>query len=318
MNTNNRVKRDENGLLLFGLQFFAAVDSTPEANLTSTGNTSYIPARARDIDFVSSFGKGIAGLQELLGVQRRMPMASGSLIKTYTSSVTLAGSAVAPGEIIPLSLVQMEEGPTYELAWRKRRKAVPAEDIQRYGLDEAVRRTDELFIREHQKEIRTDLLTFLKTGTGVATGEGLQAAASKAWGGVKKAFEDDATRVVAFVHTDDLTDYLGSSAISTQSEFGLTYVKNFLGIDTVIVGNYEKGVVLATAADNLILAYANMAGSDVAAAFEMATEETGLLGVTHDINKARLTAETITAGAIKLFAERLDGVIKATITAPSI
>lgn len=313
MNQKTRMMRDENGLLIFNLQFFAA-----EANLTSTGNTSFIPARARDIDFANSFGSGIAGLQELLGVQRRIPMASGSVIKTYTSSVTLAGAAVAPGDIIPLSLVKMEAGPTYELAWRKRRKAVPAEDIQTYGMDEAVRRTDDLFMREHQKEIRTDLLTFLKTGTGVATGEGLQAAASKAWGGVKTAFGDDATQVVAFVHTDDVTDYLGAASITTQTAFGLTYIKNFLGIDTVIVGSYEKGVILATAADNLVLAYANMAGSDVAAAFDMTTEATGLLGVTHDINKQRLTAETITAGAIKLFAERLDGVIKSTITAPVI
>ena len=308
---NKRPYRDENGLLILGLQHFAA-----ESGLTSTANASFIPARARDIDFVNTFGKGIAGLAELLGVQRRIPMASGSLIKTYTSSVTLAGATVAPGDIIPLSLVKMEAGPTYELQWRKRRKAVPAEDIQTYGIDEAVRRTDELFIREHQKEIRTDLLTFLKTGTGVATGEGLQAAMAKAWGGVKTAFEDDATRVVAFIHTDDLTDYLGGAPVSAQTAFGLTYIKDFLGVNTVIVGSYEKGKVIATAADNLVLAYANMAGSDTAAAFDMTTEATGLLGVTHDINKQRLTAETITAGAIKLFAERLDGVIKSTITAP--
>lgn len=314
----NKTYRNKDGLLIMGLQSFATVTTEPEAGLTSTGNDSFIPARARSIDFVNRFGKSIAGLQELLGVQRRMPMASGTLIKTYTSSVTLAGGTVEPGAIIPLSQVKTELGPTYELAWRKRRKAVSAEDIQKYGYEEAVNRTDELFIREQQKEIRTDLFNFMKTGTGTATGVGLQAAASKAWGGVKTAFDDEATQVVAFVHTDDLTDYLGKAPLTTQTAFGLTYVKNFLGIDTVIVGNYEKGKVIATASENLVLAYANMAGTPVAAAFDMVTEATGLIGVTHDTTKQRLIQETITAGAIKLFAERLDGVILSTITEPAV
>lgn len=47
-------------------------------------------AKAQSIDFVTRFNGSITKLQELLGLTRKTALSNGSLIKTYTSSVTLA------------------------------------------------------------------------------------------------------------------------------------------------------------------------------------------------------------------------------------
>lgn len=286
------------------IQLFAA-----EPNLTET------LTKANSIDFAEQFGKQLGKLTELLGVQRKMAMNVGSTINTYTSSVTLDGTVVPKGDIIPLSEVKLEKGPVIELEWDKKRKAVAAEDIQTYGFEQALNRTDAALLRELQKGVRGKLIGQLKTGTGTATGAGLQAALANAWGGVQTAFEDDDVMTIAFVNTMDIADYLGKAQITIQSAFGLNYIENFLGVNVVVVSPLiTAGTFYATAADNLVLAYANVAGGEIDKAFDFVTEETGLIGVTHDINKQRLTAETITFSGLVLFAERLDGVIKGSIT----
>ena len=63
---------------------------------------------ALSIDFSERFGQRFKTLNELLGIQRILPMASGTVLKTYTSSVTLDGTVVAPGDIIPLSKVKIK------------------------------------------------------------------------------------------------------------------------------------------------------------------------------------------------------------------
>lgn len=282
----------------------------PELNLTRQ------LTKAQSIDFVNTFGTQIGQLTKLLGVERKIPMTSGSTLKTYTSSVTLDNTSVEPGAVIPLSQVVVEEGAPVEIEWDKKRKAVPAEDIQKYGYEQAITRTDKALVRELQKELRKKLFAQIEAGTGTVNGVGLQGALAQAWGGVQKAFEDDEVRTVAFINTMDAADYLGTAQITVQSAFGLNYVENFLGVDIVVITSLiDKGTLYATAADNLVLAYATVSSGELGQAFDFVTEETGLIGVTHDINKQRLTAETVTLNGMALFAERLDGVIKATIEA---
>ena len=279
-----------------------------EANLTT------VLTKAQSIDFANQFGKQVGKLVDLLGVQRKIALSAGSTINTYTSSVTLDGTTVAKGDVIPLSEVKLEPGDPISLEWDKKRKAVAAEDIQTYGFDQAINRTDNELLRELQKGLRGKLIEQLADGTGIAAGEGLQAALANAWGKVGTAFEDDEVKTVAFINTMDLADYLGNAQITVQSAFGLNYVENFLGIDvTIVTPLITKGTFYATAADNLVLAYANVAGGEINRAFDFVTDATGLIGVTHDINKQRLTAETITLSGMVLFAERLDGVVVGTV-----
>lgn len=283
-----------------------------EPNLTTELGT------ALSIDFVEQFGQRFRTLQELLGVQRTLPMAAGTLIKTYTSSVTLDGTQVAPGDIIPLSQVTLEDGPSHELEWDKKRKAVTMEDVQKYGFDRAVTLTDNKLINEIQKGVRTKLLTQLSTGTATATGTGLQQVMAKNWATVTAKFDEDDVQVVSFINPYDAGDYLGNANISTQSAFGMTYIEDFLNNRVVFMSaQIPEGTVYSTADGNLVAAYALMSGGQINQAFDFTTDSTGLIGVTHDINKQRLQAETVTAYGIELFAERLDGIVVGTI-APAV
>lgn len=294
-------------LQLKNLQFFAA-----EPNLTRD------LGKALSIDFTERFGQRFKSLYELLGIQRILPMASGTVLKTYTSSVTLDGTEVAPGDIIPLSSVKLEDGPTQELTWDKKRKAVPMEDIQKYGFERAITMTDSKLLAEIQKGVRTKLFAQLATGTGTATGEGLQMAMAQNWAAVATKFEEDDVQTISFINPFDAADYLGKAAISTQSAFGMTYVENFLNNKVVFMhGDIPQGTIYSTADQNLVTAYALMSGGEIGKAFDFTTDETGIIGVTHDVNKQRLQAETITAYGIVLFAERIDGIIVGTITEPA-
>lgn len=313
MNRNKQKNKLKMNLQLFGQTGVNAA----EANLND--DTNFIPARAMDIDFANIFGQKIAKLTELLGVHRKLPMTAGTTIRTYKSTVTLDNTVVEPGEIIPLSKVKYEPAETKELTWDKKRKATPVETIQRFGFNSAVQDTDNLLLRELQKELRQKLIGNLATGTKEDTATSLKKGLAAAWGHVQTIFEDDGVQTIAFVNTSDVADYLGDADITIQSEFGLNYVEKFLGVDVAIITSLiPKGTIYATAPYNLVLAYAVVNGGEIGKQFDFYTDETGVIGVLHDVNKQRLTAETITLSGIELFAERLDGVVKITIQEASI
>lgn len=279
-----------------------------EANLTRD------LGKGLSIDFTEQFGQRIRTLTELLGVQRTIPMASGTLLKTYTSSVTLDGTVVEPGDIIPLSKVVLEDGPSQEIVWDKKRKAVPMEDIQKYGFARAITLTDNKLLNEIQKGVRAKFLAQLATGTGTATGVGLQATMAQNWGAVTAKFDEDDVQVISFINPYDAADYLATAELTTQTAFGMSYLEGFLNNRVVFMSaEIPRGTVYSTADQNLVAAYVQMASGEMAQAFDFTTDETGLIGVTHDINKSRLTAETVTAYGLVLFAERLDGVVVGTI-----
>lgn len=282
----------------------------PETNLTRT------LVKAQEIDFVQRFGQRLRGLTEMLGVHRVMGLPVGTTLKTFKATVTLDNTKVEPGAVIPLSEVKQEPDESWELTWDKKRKAVPVEDIQKYGFERAISMTDDALIKEIQKKLRADLFANLEKGTGEATGAGLQAALATAWGKVQVAFEDDAVRTIAFVNPEDVADYLAKAPITIQTAFGLNYVENFLGVDVVVMSpQVKKGKFYATAADNLVLAYALTNGGEIAkAGFGFTTDSTGTIGVMKEYDHTRLTAETVTLSGIVLFAEVLNGVVKGTIT----
>ncbi len=281
----------------------------PEVNLTTD------LGQALSIDFVDRFGTRLNSLFTLLNLQRRIPVATGTLIKTYTSSVTLNNDPVPPGAVIPLSEVVMEPGPSHEIEWDKKRKAVPAEDIQKYGYNKAIIRTDNKLMNEVQKSIRTRLLGNLSTGTGAQTADNFQRLLAKNTAAVKVAFEEDDPEVISFANTFDVYDYLGDKDITLQTAFGMTYVENFLDNRiTFLSGDIPRGTVYSTAVDNMVFYYVDMSGGQINQAFNFTLDETGLIGVIHDTNTSRLTAETVMMGGYAWIAERLDGVIVGTFT----
>lgn len=283
-----------------------------EQNLQKSGDFH----KVQSIDFVERFGDSLAKLNEALGVTRKLPLASGTTIKTYTSSVTMAAeNAVGEGELIPLSKVETAPGPSIELEFKKYRKAASVEAIQRHGFDQAIVMTDDKLVKEIQKDVRKDFFDFLEAGTGSASASSLQGAFAQAWGQIQVLFEDDAAQTIAFVNPLDVADHLGKAEVTVQNAFGLQYIQNFAGVDAVIINSsVPKGTVYATAPENIVLAYVQVASGEIAKAFpDFVTEELGLIGVSHDVERKTMTAETVALSGIKLFAERLDGVVKVEI-----
>jgi hypothetical protein len=284
-----------------------------ETNITKTGDL----AKVQSIDFVNTFGENIKKLTEALGITRKLPVSSGTVIKTYKASKDVKKDAVAEGEIIPLSKVTTVLDKTYEIAFDKYRKAVTAEAIQKHGFDQAVTETDDKLLKEVQRDIRKKLFDFMATGTGKASGIGLQAALAQAWGQVQSLFEDDGVTTVCFVNPLDVADYIASANVTTQNVFGMTIISGFTDVTIITNTSVPKGKVYATAPDNLVLAYAPVSGSELSKAFTFTTDDTGYIGITHNTVNNNLTYETVVMDGILLFAERIDGVVVVTINVPA-
>lgn len=284
------------------------------AVLENTMNsTNYL--QVADQDFVNVFGNQIESLQEMLGIQRATKMNIGDTIKTYKSSVTLADGKVAPGDVIPLSTTKREPDQTYTLEYNKYRKLVPAEEIQKRGFAVAVADTDDLMTRQMQENIRNDLFTQVKSTKKTADAFGVQDGFAKAWGNVNTAFAGEGTGTIVFVNPLDVSDYLAKQGISVQTAFGLTYLTNFMNTTvTIVTSQIPKGTMYATAPENLNLAYANVSGGEIGkAGFGFTSDTTGIIGITREVEKDRMSVSTYALYAIKLFAERTDGVFKFNI-----
>lgn len=271
--------------------------------------------RAREIEFVTLFGESIKKLVEALGVTRKIPKQAGYTLKAYKATGTLQPGTVAEGDLIPLSKYQTEAVSYAEIVLKKWRKATSAEAIIEKGYDQAVQMTTDRMLKDVQKGIRTDFFTFLATGTGTATGATFQAALAQAWGQLQVLFEDDSIEAIYFMNPLDVADYLATAQITTQTAFGMTYVENFLGLGTVIFDSkVPQGTIYATAKDNIVLYYVPVNGADLGNAFSFTADQTGLIGIHEEADYKHMTAEDTVMSGVVLFAERLDGIVKSTIT----
>ena len=271
--------------------------------------------RAREIEFVTLFGESVKKLVEALGVTRKIPKQAGYTLKAYKATGTLQPGTVAEGDLIPLSKYQTEAVSYSEIVLKKWRKATSAEAIIEKGYDQAVQMTTDRMLKDVQKGIRTDFFTFLATGTGSATGATFQAALAQAWGQLQVLFEDDSIEAIYFMNPLDVADYLATAQITTQTAFGMTYVENFLGLGTVIFDSkVPEGTIYATAKDNIVLYYVPVNGADLGNAFSFTADQTGLIGIHEEADYKHMTAEDTVMSGVVLFAERLDGIVKSTIT----
>ena len=273
-------------------------------------------ARVREIEFTEMFGYSIKKLMEALGVTRKIAKQAGTTLKTYKASGTLASGAVAEGDTIPLSKYKTEAVTYKEITLKKWRKATSAEAIIDRGYDQAVSETTDAMLKDVQKGIRKDFFTFLATGTGRATGTTFQAALAQAWGQLQVLFEDDEIGAVYFMNPLDVADYLATANITTQTAFGMTYVKDFLGLGTVIFNSsVPKGKIYATAKDNIVLYYIPVNGADLNEAFTFTSDDTGYIGIHESPDYSNMTASDTVVNGMELFAESLDGIVVATISA---
>lgn len=271
-------------------------------------------ARARETEFVYMFGESIKKLVEALGVTRKIPKQAGYTLKAYKATGTLQDGNVAEGDLIPLSKYVTEPVAFDEINLKKWRKATSAEAIIEKGYDQAVEMTTDAMLKDVQKGIRKNFFDFLGTGTGVATGETFQATLAQSWGQLQVLFEDDEIESVYFMNPLDVADYLATAQISLQTAFGMTYVKDFLGLGTVIFNSsVPRGKVYATAKNNIVLYYIPVNGADLNEAFSFTSDQTGYIGIHEAPDYTNMTASDTVVSGIVLFAERLDGIVVGTI-----
>ena len=282
-----------------------------KANVTKAAN---ITVQAREIDFVTRFGRNWEALREVMGIMRPIKKEFGHVLKSKTASVTLQSGAVAEGDEIPYSLATVTEHTYAEMTLEKFRKGVTAEAIKTHGYDVAVAKTDDALLEELQNNVTTRFYTYLKTGTLNETYTTYQMALAMALGLVKDKFKKmhrTITRVVGFANTLDVYEYLGGANLTVQTAFGMDYVKNFMGYETLfITSEVERGQVIATPVENIVLYYVDPAdnGFDKAGLEYTVDGETNLIGFHVEGNYGTAVSDNFAIMGMTLFAEYLDGI----------
>lgn len=273
-------------------------------------------ARVRAVDFNYQFTGNLNKFMELLGITRKIAVQEGTTLKALKVTGTLESGVVAEGELIPLSHYETQEVPMGEAKLNKWRKGTTAEAILKGGYEQAVGATTDKAVKDIQKGIRTSFVAYLANGTGKASGASLQEALADGWGQLQVLWEDDAVETVYLLNPLDVADYLGSAQVTMQTVFGLNYIENFLGLGTVILSsNVPKGKYYATAKENIIAYYVNVASGDIATAFKLTVDETGYIGIREYLDEDHARVMDLIMSGIDFFPERIDGIVVGTIGA---
>ena len=287
-------------------------------NLTKVAN---IDVSVREIDFVTRFAKNWQALRDILGIMRPIRKTPGTKLVSYTTTVTLQSGSVGEGEEIPYSLAQVSEAAKADIEISKYAKAVSIEAVSKYGAEVAVQKTDDEFLTQLQNVVLGNFYTFLNTGSLVDTASSFQAALAKAKGLVLDKFaamDRDVTEVVGFCNILDLYDYLGAANITVQTQFGITYVKDFMGYKTLFLlpAKYiARNKVIALPVENIDLYYIDPSDSDFAKLGLSYTVEgeTNLIGFHAQGNYSTAVGESYALMGMKLWAEYLDGIAIVTV-----
>lgn len=273
-------------------------------------------ARVRAIDFNLQFTGSLKKFMEAMGVTRKIAVQEGTTLKALKVTGTLENGSVAEGELIPLSHYETVETPVGEAVLNKWRKSTTAEAILKGGYDQAVGDTTDKMVKDVQAKIRNDFFTFIATGTGTATGKGLQAALASGWGNLQVLWEDDTVDTVYFINPLDAAAYLGTAQITLQTAFGMSYIENFLGLGTVFMtSKVPQGKFYATAKENIVAYYINIASGEVAGVFKLVADETGYIGIREYLDEDHARVNDLVMSGVTFFPERLDGIVVGSITA---
>lgn len=276
----------------------------------------YTNITAREIDFVTRFGDNWEALRNIMGIMRPIRKTPGTQLISYTASITLASGDVDPGNVIPYSKATIVQAAKGDLTIKKYAKAVPIEDVNTYGAEIAIEKSDDAFLTKLQNEVLTKFYGFLHTGTLLGSATTWQGALAKAQGLVLNKFasmQKDVTAIVGFANILDAYDYLGSADITVQTQFGMTYIKDFLGYRTLFLlpANFiERGRVIATPVENIDLYYIDPSDSEFGRlGLNYTTQgETNLIGFHAEGNYTTAVGESFALMGMALWAEYIDGI----------
>lgn len=281
----------------------------------------YNEVNARETDFVTRFSDNWDALRNIMGIMRPIRKAPGTKLVSYTADVALEDGDVEPGHVIPYSKATVTAVAHGDLAIKKYAKAVPIEDVDKYGAAIAVEKSDDAFLTKLQNTVLTNFYTFLNTGSLTGSAATWQAALAKAQGEVLNKFatmQKDVTAVVGFANILDAYDYLGTADITVQTQFGLTYIKDFLGYSTLFLlpaPHVARGTVIAIPVENMDLYYIDPSDSEFAKLglnYTTTRGETNLIGFHAQGNYSTAVGESYALMGMALWAEYLDGIAKIT------
>ena len=286
--------------------------------------TADIQVTAREIDFVSRFANSWEHLREIMGIMRPIKKQPGAVLKSKYAEGTLQSGDVGEGEEIPYSKFQVKEKTYAEMTIEKYAKAVSIEAIKDHGYENAVQMTDDQFLFELQANVTSRFYEYLNTGSLTSSEYTFQMALAMAKGNVLNKFKrmhKTVTGVVGFVNVLDVYQYLGAADISIQNKFGFTYIKDFMGYNTIFLLSEDevaRGKVIATPVDNIVLYYVDPSESDFArAGLNYTTDNvTNLIGVHTQGNYNTAVSEIFAIMGLTLFAEYLDGIAVITVGEP--
>ena len=286
-----------------------------------------ITVAVRELDFVTRFGKNWDALREILGIMRPIRKTPGTKLTSYEASMKSealqGGASVGEGEEIPYTEFQVVPVAYDDIVLEKYAKAVSIEAVDKFGATVAVQRTDEAFLNELQSKVMGDFYTFLKTkGTLTPTDPitSFQMGVAMAVGLVVDKFKKihrDTANIVVWVNTLDAYEYLGAAELTVQTAFGMQYVQNFLGAQTVILSSeIERGKIYATPVENIVLYYVDPGDGDYAQLGLNYTVqgETNLIGFHANGNYSTAVGESFAIMGMKLWAEYVDGIANITVT----
>ena len=289
-----------------GLQVFAAPD-----NMTGQAQ---IQVRAREIDFVTSFGKNLQALLDVMSIARMIRKENGSVLKTKKVSGTLKSGEVAEGDEIPLSQYTVEETPFDTIRIEKYRKGVSIEAIAEKGYDAAVQSTDDEFKSDLINKVSDRFYAQLKAGSLVGHETTWQMAVAMAIGKVIDKFQKmkrTATGVALWVNTLDVYKYIGAANITLQTAFGFKYIQDFMGADVVFISSeIPENVVVATPLNNIVAYYVDPGDSEfVRAGLQYTTDtETGFIGFHAQGTYERAISDMFAIMGLRLFCEYQDAI----------
>lgn len=289
------------------------------AAIPSTITTQQFSINPREVDFVTSFGREITALTEVMGISRPIKKANGTMLTAKKATGELQSGSVAEGDLIPLSQFEVEPVDFQPIELLKYRKAVTIEAIEKYGLETAVGMTDEEFKVQLQDDVLAQFYNFLLTGQLTSEETAFQMAVAMAIGRVKDAFKKmhrSATGVAVFANTLDVYEYLGGAQITVQTAFGMDYVENFLGADILFFSSeVPQGRVIATPVNNLNVYYVDPADSEFSQAGLVYTTDADVpyIGFHTEGVYQRAQSESYAIMGLTIFAEYLNAVAVITI-----
>ena len=293
--------------------------SAPRSELPNV----YTNVTARELDFVTRFGANWEALRNIMGIMRPIRKVPGTILKSYTASISLESGAVDPGAVIPYSKSTIVESSLSDLSIEKYAKAVTIEEVAQYGAEIAIQKSDEAFLNELQNTVLTRFYSFLNTGSLTDSATTFQQGLALAKGLVLDKFQKmrkTVTEVVGFCNIMDFYGYLGDADITIQTMFGLTYVQNFMGYRVIFLlsaPDIPEGKIIAVPRENIDLYYIDPADSEFAqlGLNYAVAGETNLIGFHVEGNYNTALGASFAVMGMALWAEYLDGI--AVVTLPN-